>query len=62
MRKPKDYELVRCPEARSKRTHKPAKVFEDGTFGILGQHSHGYAVPSCPYSKLPVRIIPREAQ
>ena len=62
MQKPKDYELIRCPEARSKRTHKPAAVFEDGKFGVLGQHGHGFALPDCPYSKFPVPILPQEGR
>lgn len=56
MRKPKDFEYVRCPDARSDRTHKPEKVFDNGGQGILGAHGHGLGTRDCPYTGLPTVI------
>jgi hypothetical protein len=59
MRKPKDFEYVRCPDARSGRTHKPEKVFDNGEQGILGAHGHGLRTRDCPYTGLPTVIRPK---
>lgn len=58
MRNPKEEEYVRCPDARSTRTYKPDKVFDNGTQGILGSHGHGWKTPDCPYTGLPTVIRP----
>jgi hypothetical protein len=59
MRKPKDFEYVRCPDARSDRIHKPEKVFDNGGQGILGAHGHGLGTRDCPYTGLPTVIRPK---
>jgi hypothetical protein len=59
MRKPKDFEYVRCPDARSERTYKPEKVFDDGRQGILGAHGHGWGAQDCPYKGFPTVIRPK---
>ena len=59
MRKPHSTERVRCPEARSNRTHPPLKVWEAGKnqlYGILDSHKHGMGSSECPYSHLPVKV------
>ena len=55
MRPPKDHETVRCPEG-STAIHKPEKVWDDGTYGILKEHRHGVLSGRCPYSGFPVKI------
>ena len=59
MKDPLPEEYVRCPDARSERTHKPKQVFDNGSYGILGAHGHGFATRDCPHKDLPTVIRPK---
>jgi hypothetical protein len=57
MRKYLEEEWIRCPKARSDRTYRPEKVWDNGKYGKLGPHRHGPLTGECPYTGLPADII-----
>lgn len=66
MSKPAETDGVVCPESYNKgKIHAPERVYEGTEHGkpvrrgILSSHRHRYQSEDCPWSGLPVPVVPR---